>query len=70
LPRVVTTDVANPFTPDATDEAAAPGREADASANAAQPSSTARNEAESKRQGEARTDALEGPPVPLPPPRV
>ena len=67
LPRVVTTDVANPFTPDATDEAAAPGREADASADAAQPSSTARNEAESKRQGEARTDALEGPPVPLAP---
>lgn len=63
LPRVITTDVANPFTPDAADEAAAPGREADS----AQSSATSRDEAESKRQDEARTDALEGPPVPLAP---
>ncbi len=67
LPRVVTTDVANPFTPDATDEAGAAGRETDPARDAAQPPSAARIETEPKRQDEARTEPLEGPPVPLPP---
>lgn len=67
LPRVVTTDVANPFTPDATDEAGAAGRETDPARDAAQPPPAARIETEPKRQDEARTEPLEGPPVPLPP---
>ncbi|ACC71967.1 type IV pilus secretin PilQ [Paraburkholderia phymatum] len=63
LPRVITTDVANPFTPDASEDGAAP--------EASQAQASARDdhapESRTERRTDARQEPLEGPPVLLAP---
>lgn len=69
LPRVITTDVANPFEPGATGVAATAGRDAQTSLDADEPPAVGRSDADTapRRQSDTQTDALEGPPVPLAP---
>ncbi|MBN3764585.1 type IV pilus secretin PilQ [Burkholderia sp. Ac-20365] len=65
LPRAIATAVANPFTPDATDDTAALTRDVGVSPDSTPPPGAARNEANLAREVETQTEPLEGPPVPL-----